>query len=155
MCCDLPPAFMLPPWACRDLHNIAFEQGPINKQLQDRKMYQAELLHDGEAFNFWFHSPLVSMGMQRGGGGQAWQKSFSQRQAHSPTSADTAPPTYTHMDTVQTKGFERPNIMASCHGSLFEVKVWISVKSLIHPEYLHSRKSFKRVIWTWSPGDSF
>lgn len=21
-------------------------------------MYQAELVHDGEAFNFWFHSPL-------------------------------------------------------------------------------------------------
>lgn len=49
----------LPPRACRDVQNNTFEWGPINKQLQERRTYLAEWLHDGEAFNFRFHSPLA------------------------------------------------------------------------------------------------
>lgn len=63
-------------------------------------MYQAELLHDGEAFNFWFHSPLVSMGMQRGGGGPG--RSHFRRDKCAFTDFLTQPPrihTHTHTRT--------------------------------------------------------
>lgn len=50
--CGHSPVFMLAGRPFGDLHNIAFEQAPINKQLQERKTYQTELLYNGEAFNF-------------------------------------------------------------------------------------------------------
>lgn len=133
--CDLSPR------ACRDLQNIAFEWGPINKQLQERRKYLGEWLHDGEAFNFWFHSPLAE-----GKGGQANSSRF-------PMDTHKAPPSPSDSHTHRQKHvlfsclavFERPVITS--YGQMsrlplsISIWIWYVVERGMHPSlpgFLHA-----------------
>lgn len=69
---------------------VLLKWGPINKQLQERKTYQAELLHDGGARNFWFHSLL-----QERTGGHTKQQSLSHGHTDTHTGAHAQRPAHT------------------------------------------------------------